>query len=73
MHSTTGCRKAAEGAGFDAFVIAGRPRKTWNGLDSGAILAVERIRVCRDLRLIGEKAGDFSRGVDAALSSAPGL
>jgi hypothetical protein len=36
-------------------------------------LAIERIQNCRDLRLIGEKAGDFVRGVDVALSSTPGL
>jgi hypothetical protein len=29
--------------------------------------------VCRELRLIGEKVGNFVRGVDAALSSAPRL
>jgi hypothetical protein len=42
-------------------------------LDFWEISAIERIRVCRDLRLIGEKAGNVVRGVDAALSSAPGL
>jgi hypothetical protein len=34
---------------------------------------MERIRSCRDLRLIGEKAGDFVREVEVALSSTPGL
>jgi hypothetical protein len=50
--------------------VAGRPRKTLNASDFGKILVIERIRFCRDLRLIGEKAGNFVRGVDAALSSA---
>jgi hypothetical protein len=43
------------------------PRIFW------AISTVERIRFCRDLRLIGEKAGNFVSWVDAALFSAPGV
>jgi hypothetical protein len=42
-------------------------------MEFGEIWAIERIRFCLDLRLIGEKAGDFVRGVDVALSSAPRL
>jgi hypothetical protein len=34
---------------------------------------MERIRNCRVSRLIGEKAGDFVREVEVALSSTPGL
>jgi hypothetical protein len=37
------------------------------------IWATERIRNCLDLRLIGEKAGDFVRKVEKTLSSTPGL
>jgi hypothetical protein len=50
-----------------------RPRKTLSAADFWDIPPIERIRFCRDLRLIGEKAGDFACGVDAALSPAPGL
>jgi hypothetical protein len=39
----------------------------------GGIWATERIRNCLDLRLIGEKAGDFVRKVEKTLSSTPGL
>jgi hypothetical protein len=42
-------------------------------MDFRAISSAERIRVCRYLRLIGEKACKVARGVEAALSSAPGL
>jgi hypothetical protein len=44
-----------------------------NASDILEILAIERIRFCRDLRLMGEKAGNFVPEVDAGLPSAPGL
>jgi hypothetical protein len=52
---------------------ARRPRKALNAADFGVIWAIERIRHCRDLRLMGEKAGNFVCGVAAALSSNRGL
>ena len=59
-------------SGLTAEELVARER-TLKGSDFWAISAAERIRVCRDLRLIGEKAGNFVCGVAAALSSAPGL
>ena len=53
--------------------LAGRPRKTLSAWEYGGIWATERIRNCLDLRLIGEKAGDFVRKVEKSLSSTPGL
>jgi hypothetical protein len=53
--------------------IASRPRKTLSAWEYGGIWATERIRNCLDLRLIGEKAGDFVRKVEKSLSSTPGL
>jgi hypothetical protein len=53
--------------------VAGRPRKTLSAWEYGGIWATERIRNCLDLRLIGEKAGDFVRKVEKSLSSTPGL
>jgi hypothetical protein len=50
-----------------------RPRKTLSAADFGVIWAIERIWSCRDLRLMGEKAGNFVCGVAAALSSNRGL
>jgi hypothetical protein len=52
---------------------ASRPRKTLSAWEYGGIWATERIRNCLDLRLIGEKAGDFVRKVEKTLSSTPGL
>jgi hypothetical protein len=52
---------------------ARRPRKTLSAWEYGRIWATERIRNCLDLRLIGEKAGDFVRKVEKSLSSTPGL
>src|ERR1700689_4665449 len=52
--------------------LAGRPRKTLSAWEYGGIWATERIRNCLDLRLIGEKAGDFVRKVEKSLSSRPG-
>jgi hypothetical protein len=53
--------------------VARRPRKTLSAWEYGGIWATERIRNCLDLRLIGEKAGDFVRKVEKSLSSTPGL
>ena len=53
--------------------VASRPRKTLSAADFGVIWAIERIWSCRDLRLMGEKAGNFVCGVAAALSSNWGL
>jgi hypothetical protein len=48
-------------------------RENSERLEIGGIWATERIRNCLDLRLIGEKAGDFVRKVEKSLSSTPGL
>jgi hypothetical protein len=49
------------------------PAKNSERLGIWGIWATERIRNCLDLRLIGEKAGDFVRKVEKSLSSTPGL
>jgi hypothetical protein len=59
--------------GAEGAFVAGRPRKTLSAWEYGGIWATERIRNCLDLRLIGEKAGDFVRKVEKTLSSTPGL
>ena len=56
-----------------SLIISSRPRKTLSAWEYGGIWATERIRNCLDLRLIGEKAGDFVRKVEKSLSSTPGL
>jgi hypothetical protein len=53
--------------------VAGRPRKSRIGADLQGISAIERIPICWELCLIGDKAGNFVCGCAAALPSAPGL